>query len=246
MNSFNYWRTQWVLKKKWFLNKWLPQSADPFQAFVILCDARTGSTWLHTLLNSSPEIQSYGEVLSEREASRGLHDMIWKPHTASIKAVGCKIFYQQLQQPKFTHILDEITTGKSIRIIDLRRENHLEMYVSLKVAEETNKWSSTRKNATGKVKIRVDFEEFESFVEDTIQGRAGILNQLKDHDVLKVTYESIVDDTHKELKRIQEFLGVCPKKLFSLITRQNTDHISKIVKNYDELVLHTLKSKRKI
>ncbi|MEP2024965.1 sulfotransferase domain-containing protein [Reichenbachiella sp.] len=208
---------------------------NDFQRFVILCDPRTGSTWLHTLLNSSDQILSYGELLTERNLTQSLEKTIWHDHHQSIKAIGCKIFYEQLSDPKFKKLLTEISENKSIKIIDLKRENMVECFVSLKIAEKTQSWSNDAKGTSKVDKLSINIEELEAFIKERKGSRSQVLNLLGDHKKYKTTYEQLVGQTRKELEDLQSFLGVEPMSMFSLLNKQNSASLEDLISNFEEI-----------
>ena len=138
----SYWWSKikiiFITRKKRILNKISPFRATAHVHFVILCMPRTGSTLLHTLLNSHPNIISYGEVL-RRNYVRGkqtdLSADIFKKHQTSIKAIGLKLFYEYRTKQDFKDYYREITRNKNVKIIHLVRENLLDSFISLKNAQ---------------------------------------------------------------------------------------------------------------
>ncbi|MEO9967890.1 MAG: sulfotransferase domain-containing protein [Reichenbachiella sp.] len=223
MNILKYCKTQWILKKKWILSLWPVNQSDNFLRYVILCHPRTGSTWLHTLLNSNVHIQSYGELLTERSDTQHLEKEIWTSHHESIQAVGCKIFYEQLIHPDFGMLLNEIASDSSVRIIDLTRENFVDRMISLKTAEATGRWSSNKTTSPRPSNLTIDKEEIDLTVDKSINDRRAVLSRLKDHSIFPVTYEQICSETDSRLTQIQEFLQVPPKRLFSLLKKQSVN-----------------------
>ncbi len=58
---------------------------------------------------------------------------------------------------------------------------------------------------------------------------------LKDHPLLEVAYEDLVENPQPVLKSIQQFLSVKPKVLFTLLKQQNPGSVESLVTNYDEV-----------
>ncbi len=214
-----YWKTQLVLKRKWLLRKWPFNRTNDFQRFIILCDPRTGSTWLHTLLNSNPQILSYGEVLREKDNISALEPTIWRSHHSSIQAIGCKIFYEQLCESRFLHVFDELVSNKKIKVIDLSREDIRATFHSLKTAEKTGDWSGGKMNK----EIEVPFEEkeFDLHVYKSNENRSKVLKALNQHELFSLSYEELVKDQTLQLNKLQRFLGLTPVSLFSLLQKQS-------------------------
>lgn len=178
---------------------------------------------------------SYGEVLTEQEMSSGLTATIWKSHHQSIKAIGCKVFYEQLALPQFASVFDEIKNDHDIKIIDLHRENKLEAFVSFKIAKQTGAWTNDAGGQSIKQKMSIKISEFEQFVNQQAEVRRKTLQVLKNHEIYTVSYERLTKNTESELDKIQLFLGTRPRKLFSLLHKQNPEPLEDLISNYHEL-----------
>jgi LPS sulfotransferase NodH len=239
-NYFLHLHTSFIIKKKEILNQLLTKKHQ-YVSFVILCEPRTGSTLLHTYLNFHPNIKSYGEAIREHieknhSADAGfLKNNIFKPHGRHLKAVGLKLFYFYYDHPAYADAFKEIIEQKDIKIIHLIREDILKLYVSLKLAQKTNTWSSSNANQKNKPKIFVKADEFKLFAETYVQRQQYFKTQFKTHDVLVVRYEDLIMDSRAVLEKTQKFLGVKPKHLSSLLKKQNADALESVVVNYHEV-----------
>ena len=81
-----------IIKRKAILSAIDPRQTSNYTPFIILCQPWSGSTLLHTYLNSNPEIKSYGEILQEaiKKNTHALHeanirDLVFDPHSPTIK-----------------------------------------------------------------------------------------------------------------------------------------------------------------
>jgi LPS sulfotransferase NodH len=132
--------------------------------FVVLCDARTGSSLLVEALQSHPEILCFREVfdwerqnidfglpgydgrdsslqaLRRNEPVRFLREMIYTNHDSRIRAVGFKFIY--VHYLGHTGLLDALIADTELHVVHLQRRNSLRWYVSLKLAEATGEFSS--------------------------------------------------------------------------------------------------------
>jgi LPS sulfotransferase NodH len=191
---FQYLRTYLIIKRKQLLNKISLAKGYDYTAFVILCEPRSGSTLLHTYLNSHTQVLSYGEVLRmqlEKEPQSGVRDklisdLVFKPHARQIKAVGLKLFYEYVDHPDYRDSFNQIVQRKDVKVIHLIRKNLLELYVSLKTAEQTNVWSTTQTSANT-IQIKVDVDDYSKFIESHRQHQALFSDLFKDHTILKVS-----------------------------------------------------------
>ena len=220
-----YLRTWLIIKRKQMLN-FFPAKGKCFTKFVIVCAPRSGSTWLHTLLNSHAQIFSYGEILREtcevnpQKQLPSLEELIFHPHHASIQAAGLKVFYEYETIESFKKSFQEIVADPSICIIHLIRKDKTAQFKSLKQAEATQQWSSG-KPADKQKPIIIEPGEFEIYQNDLIQKEKEIDLMFLQHPCLKITYEDLFDQHEKLCSSIQEFLKVKPRKLFSLLQKQS-------------------------
>ena len=133
--------------------------------FILVCEARTGSTMLMNALRSSPAIQCFGEVFSlrvpyihyvtygydrnseedialrARSPVQFLHERIYCEHPKAIRAVGFKLTNDWgLQGMLLEELLDHLRNDTELRVIHLKRRNLVRLLVSLKMAEHTGLW----------------------------------------------------------------------------------------------------------
>jgi LPS sulfotransferase NodH len=242
---YNYYRhlqTYLIIKKKEFLNS-IHQKSSQYTPFVILCEPRTGSTFLHTCLNFHSNIKSYGEVIREQVEKNHngcllkLEEDLFKPHASHLKAIGFKLFYFYYDHPSYANIFRQVIERKEIKVIHLLREDIFKLYVSLKIAQRTNIWSASSKNADKKKqRIFVNPDEFRQFAETYIQRQQFFKKLFQSHEIINVTYENLTKDSQQELEKIQQFLGAKTQVLQSLLQKQTSDDLEREVVNYDEVI----------
>lgn len=234
-------RTYLVIKQKQLVNAISFRKTDAYTPFVILCEPRTGSTLLHTYLNYHPRIKSYGEVLREKVeqglsiSHQPLSTYVFRPHAPPIRGVGLKIFYSFFQHPSFQEAFQEVLERKDIKIIHLIREDVLQQYVSLLMARRTRQWSAARSGSDKRDnKLYIDCNDLRNFVVDHYQ-KQHLFNRLfQQHKVLTITYEQLKEEAVGVLSEVQKFLGVKPRKLLSLLQKQNKSSLDSFVENYAE------------
>ncbi len=211
-----------------------------YKPFVIVCHPRTGSTLLHTYLNDHWQIHSYGELLSMEmdsllngKSAGGFYARKMKrKFPGMIKAVGFKFFYQYGELKNGIEILDLIRHDTTVSIIHLTRRNKLRTVLSYQLAKETDSWTKGR-NDSALIKVETDrlihdlerLESWEMAFDDYFSG----------HQVLKVSYEDLVSDPQKILKDVQEFLGVQPRKLRTVLARQHEGPLQGYILNPEEV-----------
>lgn len=223
--SLPYLRTWLIIKRKQFLNQF-PAEKNSFTKFVILCAPRSGSTWLHTLLNSHPQIVSYGEILREtmeenpNQPPASVNKLVFHPHHASIRAVGLKVFYEYDKEDSFKKSFQEIVNDPSIHIIHLIRKDKAAQFKSLKLAQATQVWSSG-KPVKHVQPIKVDSTELETYKNNLHYQEQEITALLQHHPLITIRYEDLLNTFELTSAGIQRFLKVKPRSLFSLLRPQS-------------------------
>jgi LPS sulfotransferase NodH len=240
-NYYLHLQTYLIIKKKELLNSFHSKN-NHYTPFIILCEPRTGSTLLHTSLNFHPNIKSYGEVIREQVEKNhngclmDLEDDLFTPHASHLWAIGLKLFYFYYDHPAYTNIFKQVVSRKDVKVIHLIRSDIFKLYVSLKVAQKTNIWSASSKRSDKSQRIFVNPEEFKQFAETYMQRQHFFKKLFHTHEVISVTYENLINNPQKELANVQQFLGVRPQRLRSLLQKQNADNLETVVINYDEVI----------
>lgn len=157
--------------------------------YVILCQARTGSTYLVRLLRSHPGVVSHGELFhpraiyyADRKARMDAEalaardaDPVAFLHALQAAAprgvpVGFKIFPHHSAT-----ILDHVRASPQLRRILLRRDNLLAQFSSERIAEFTGQFTLPHGSAPA-VRIPFDEENFLRFV-DRMAGEHDMLER---------------------------------------------------------------------
>lgn len=241
---FQYLRTYLIIKRKQLLNAISFSKSQNYTPFVILSEPRSGSTLLHTYLNSHTQIKSYGEVLREnieandisKETTPYIESLAFKPHTQALKAIGLKLFYEYYEDPRYCESFNYVLKRNDVKILYLIRRDILKIYVSLKIAQKTNEWSSVKSASyEPRTRITIDRNDYIQFREEHLRHRRLFLMLLKDHPLLEIAYEDLVHNPQPVLNSIQQFLGVKPKVLFTLLKQQNPGSVASLITNYDEV-----------
>lgn len=196
--------------------------------FVILCQPRTGSTLLHTYLNSHSAIVSYGEQIRN-----GKHETtVFQLYPRFIKAVGFKLFYNDIE----SEVFKKVVANKDIKIIHLVRYDLLRQFVLLKIAEKTGEWSEHKASGgLNKTTITVNPTQFEKFRMESTGQRQQMIETFAQHQHFQVVYEDLCNSPDEILNQLQAFLKVKPKRLFSLLKKQNSEQLNELVSNYSEI-----------
>lgn len=205
---------------------------------------RSGTTLLHTYLNSHPAVLSYGETNLIELHQKVKQSVFFHPQDYQIRAVGAKALLPIQLMAETESTLHELSNlQEPIRIIFIYRENLLRWFVSLKIAEKTRKWSLTegKKNLPLSEKmIKIDVNELIRTLNIALHSRNRYKAALHEKLYHEISYEQLMVDSTQSLEEIQMFLGIKPLKLHSLLKKQNPEPLSQLIINYPE-VKETLK-----
>jgi LPS sulfotransferase NodH len=228
-----------------------------YRRFVVVSVARTGSTLLNNLLTAQGHVLAFGELfrgdgaigwdlrpfnslqnprllqLQETRPLEFLEKAVFRNWPRSIAAVGFKLFYYHARTGAQAQVWDYLKADPSIAVIHLKRRNILEQYASLRVAHETNVWSTTTAGAPpdpihlAPEACRRHFEDIRAQEADCDAFFAGRIHS--------VAYEDLVADRAATMAGIATHLGVELRALKATIVRQRTEPLSTAIANYDEL-----------
>ncbi len=228
----NYLRT-FALQRYKRLMRWLMPGNHNYNRFVILSSPRSGSTLLHTYLNSSINILSIGEQ-PWRDIESGLEWDYFGIYPDLIKAVGFKVFYQFATDLPYQKIYHELMGEKNLKVIHLIRENKLEQYISHVLAWQKREWTLKRETKFPE-KITLDIERFEQYMSEQRSQAERCVSDFDDQRILTISYKSLVDEPQKTLLEVQHFLEVPKRQLFSLLEKQSTKPLHELLHNREEV-----------
>ncbi len=260
--------------------------------FLILAEARSGSTMLKDALNSSPRINCFSEVfnvaydgvmyggvegydnnspedlaLRDRDFRAFLRERIYCRNPDEVEAVGFKHLVGRGYASPFTGLLPHLAEDRQIRVLYLRRRNVLKRLVSLKLAMATGVWADLPKpgltpamvlraarrplRAATKLprllqlvkprqkflrpQVAVSKEELFGAMIGAEQSALHSHDLFRDHQLLTLFYEELVEQRDESFRQAQEFLGVEPEPLEVALRKQNPEPLPELLSNYDEL-----------
>ncbi len=179
---------------------------------------------LHTYLNSHSEILSHGEIirikLEQGVEEVSIEEYVYMPMSKTIKAVGLKLFYEYQDKKGYNQVFEEVMGDTNINIIHLMRKDMRKQLESLKKAEKTGIWSSTLKENKEDEGVNIPDIEFKEYEDNQKAIMQSVKERLKNHQVIEVYYEDLVDDPKVVLDNIQDFIKVDKKPLFTLLQKQ--------------------------
>lgn len=245
-----------VYRMKWLAQYFplLPKETQN-QPFIILGHPRSGSTLLHTLLNSHPRIYSRGEWLGldyDQRLAKGdvqIDDYLQEGLRAlryPVKAMGFKFFYEYERQEWGRGAFQLLSEWPQLKVIHLKRQNLLQQYISLKIAKKTQKWSaisSASKLPAKERKIVIDANDLFRYLEALENWEATYLPLFQHSPILEVTYEELVNEQKRVLQEVVGFLELHNWPMTSPLLRQNPEPWETLVLNSEELREAVLASK---
>lgn len=222
-----------------------------YQRYIVLAHARSGSSMVVHTLNKHPNAICFGELFVEHRVGfnvegyknesrkvrylrnrypiQFLEKSIFSPLREDISAVGFKVFPDQLDSSRFRVVWQWLCNNQDVKVIILRRHNLLAAYTSLLIARLTGFGDPSGVTVTVDLEECIlEFEKRQAYVE-------GVVRELRDHDVMNVSYEGMVEDLDKQFRSFQQFLGIqeIPVQIDS--KKKETRPLSEVITNYHDL-----------
>jgi LPS sulfotransferase NodH len=229
-----------------------------YRRFVTVSVARTGSTLLTNLLNAQGQVLAFGELFRgdgaigwdrwpfyshQNPGLRRLHETrpvefletaVFRTWPRSIAAVGFKLFYYHARTGAQARVWDYLKDNPEIAVIHLRRRNILEQYVSLRLAHETNVWSTSKPGPPAEP-IRLAPEACRRHFEEVRAQEEACNAFFACRRIHSITYEDLIADRAGAMAGVAAHLGVDLGPLKAKIVRQRTQPLAAVIANYDEL-----------
>ncbi len=225
--------------------------------FIILGRSRTGSNFLRGLLNSHPQIVTFGELFRNydtvdwaypgyRQTEAMMQQMQSDPvdfleqevfggFPTDIRAVGFKIFYYHAREHGWARLWDHLEATKPLHVIHIKRRNMLKTHISRKRAAQTEVWTDTTGSSHSVGPLTLDYAECLADFERTRAWEAEYDARFADHPFLEIMYEDLARNHVVEMRRVQNFLGVPYQDLKPDTFRQSGETLQQAIANYDEL-----------
>lgn len=233
----------------------------PYQQFIILGTARTGSTMLWSYLNSHPDIlclrgvygstskinfgKFYGELPEEYHSSEliklrnerpieFLENYVWKEYSKPFRAVGFKYFYDHDRYLTNKNVLiNYFTANRAVKFLHLKRDNLLATLFSYKRALTQQMWTKTNSDFRTSISVQECNDYFQQILDSQ-----KLFDELFTERTLQLNYDNLLKATEQTLQKVLDFIGV---KSVSLTTETNKNREAKLsdsITNYTELKTH--------
>ena len=244
-----------------------PVSGEPMaylrdSKFVISCCARTGSTYLLTLLRSHPDIMVHGKSLTT-----GRPGMVWGSYhqkrkddpeyeaafaremrdhperfiqgilfnSQDRKVAGFKFKTEESFAPAYKAYADVVFDDTDIKVIHLTRRNLLDQYISHMVV--LNQTGVTlihdEKDRPEMRPFKANIAKAVDYCRDVVEREKRSRQVYSRHRTVEVEYENLVDNAgHREA--VLDFLGV-PRQALATGIKKIIKDSRALVTNIDEL-----------
>ena len=238
---------------------------DNMEKFIIVSQARTGSTMLTSALSHHQEILMHGEVFGMDNAHLNFYGIDYKHNPPLVdilrsirnkdpvkffydfvlqagnrKAVGLKFKFEELSQPIWEPLVEVIKDDVNIKIIFLKRRNLWERYLSEYVAVNVTKIFNTQDPNYGRDTIEIEIPplKVEKAFRRSRRWERLYYKMFKSHPHIRLTYEGLINNLEGRMQEVQNFLGVQSENLFPSTIKLNKGKMLYKVKNLEELKNH--------
>lgn len=235
-----------------------------YNKFIVLSQARTGSNFLLSLLDSHEQVITYGELfvksdcigwhrlkyneywqskslisLMNKKPQEFLQKKVFRKYPSPIAAVGFKIFYGQAKEFPTKTVWEFLQSQRDIKIIHLKRKNLLKSLLSLKKALITDQWIAiSQKELQDKsrdISITLTYEDCLQYFHKTHDIMLEHDIFFSQHPIIDIYYEDLCEDHINQTRIIQDFLGLKYRALKSYTVKQSSLSLSESITNYFEL-----------
>lgn len=214
---------------------------DHPRRFVVLFQARSGSTYLTEALDSHPEIYAAGEMFAQRkskgEAQLAAIESFYKfvPESEP-RAMGFKTkLIDVADGPGFRNLLREVRA----RVILLGRRNRVKhavsWFTSQRLFESTGDWNRYGDHDAGA--LTIDPEQFDhrlSYFETNGRKLESYVMTVE-APTLCLYYEDLLLRKRETIDLALHFLGVNPVEVSGKARKNTGDDLRQVVANFDEL-----------
>lgn len=233
----------------------------PYQPFIILGTARTGSTMLWSYLNSHPDIlclrgvygstnkinfgKFYGKLPEEYHSSELIklrnerpiefvENYVWKEYSKPFKAIGLKYFYDHDRHlSNKEEVISYFKTNRAIKFLHLKRQNLLATMFSYKRALAQQQW--TKANTDFRTSITV--QECNDYFQQILDNQK-LFDELFSDRTIQVSYDNLLKATKRTLQEVLDFVGVKPISLTTETNKNKETKLSDCITNYKKLKTH--------
>jgi len=222
------------------------------QYLFILAEPRSGSTWLTETLNSHPQVRLLGELLNPKlfpevavfpglnreRLSEPLQYLDRKLKKTGVRYPGCKILLNHLNQisPDFLGLI--LATYPTAHYLFLTRKNLVKSLVSVKIAEQSDRWHLHPGEEHPLTPIHIDPAWLKDRLKQRQLLRTRMASQLAASGCrqMKIAYEDLFDNREDTIRQISKFLHLPGQDIrFSRKIKSTPTNLEKIIANYADV-----------
>lgn len=244
-----------------WLQKRPSSSARTYTRACLLSWERSGTNLLGSMLNSHPDIVHHGELFNESKPSRQLEwkrlpqrligenedfapyleNFAYPPEPEGKRVVSFKLFPLQTVQNPLWHGLPRYLRDEGIRIMYLRRENLLDVFLSGQLARRSQKWYFVSPSEDLKTEyqkpIRLDTDYCITMFHIMENWHQFFTDFFPQDAVFPLTYRQIVTDPQHHLSLLYRWLDLPPHTVSNprKIERQRRLPKHEVIANFEEL-----------
>ena len=220
------------------------------QKFILVCDYRSGSTLLASLLNQHPDIYCDGEIFIPFIESK-FYKLLW-PYgylqgkrsavTKPIYGFDCKlsqIMAMGIQPPNTASLFFDKLYNDSWHFIYLKRLNIVRQGLSNHIAIARQQWHDQPQAPLNRRKVTVDLKRLYKAIENRHQLNieSQILMENIPHLPLIYEHDLLSSNCHqKTAQKVCDHLGVKAFYCETNMRRVSADKLSDDIDNFDEVV----------
>ena len=214
--------------------------------FVLFAEMRTGSNLLEHNLNALPDLFCHGEAFNPNfighpkraelldvslEQRNSQPDALLKKLQDAPGLNGFRYFHDH--DPRV--MMSVLGNPRCAKIILTR--NHVDSYVSWKIARQTGQWQLTQIDRRKSAKVRFDRAEFQTFSDQRQAFHAELVKALQSRGQTAFSIDYSDLQSVEIINGLARFLGVEPilRSVKAKVKRQNPAPMSEKVQNLDEM-----------
>ncbi len=222
---------------------------EDYQRFVVLSQARCGTTMLVSALNDHSRVMCRGEIFHLRAfqgkstlkklvrnfmPSTYIRTVAYYGYCDFIHAVGFKLMADQLMNFRNGILIKYLLSHDAIQLIHITRRNTLQRYLSGVIARRFGGYKSLREPLRPN-RIRLDPKKCEANFVLTQQRQEFLEHTFAGPRLLTIAYEQLVEDPCRAYSRIQEHIGVQIEAIRPKTKKQGIWPAQEVISNYGEL-----------
>lgn len=211
-----------------------------YRRFLILSSPRCGTHLLRLALAEHPEIVALSEVFNAdwiEDAPFGedtpeeeiLADHVFCEYPPSVRAVGFALHRAGARFGRWPTLWQRLERDPELHVLSLSRLHLVGRYLSYRLMLDREPRHQPRVITPRELKADLRIQE-------TLVSAFG--ERFAAHPTLHLKYEELVDGWDRQMRRVQEFLGVEPRSLPQRTRANETLPYRRLIENYDELAQH--------